>query len=148
MFVLTITGVQYLAYASMINAGTFQDTVAQAAATGVDTSALQKIPEMLMDLTPLAGLVGIYERVFGMLLHVGLSIIVFYAVKKSKTKFYILAVILHTLFDVPAAFYQYGTIKNIYMIEALITVYAVVSFVIIYRRLYKKDVRDDVVQNL
>lgn len=139
MFLLVLTGVQYMIYAVMINTGAFQDVIEQAAATGVDVSALQALPAQLMAMTPATSLVSMVERIFAMLLHVGLSILVFYAVKKAKMGIYVLAIALHALFDVPAALYQFGTIKNIYVVEAMLAIYAIAFFVIVYKVLYKKD---------
>lgn len=138
MFLMAVTGIQYIAYAAMINAGTFQTVIDQAAATGVDVSSLEALPAQIMAITPMTGVLNIVERFFAMLLHVGLSILVFHAVKRSKIGYYMLAVLLHASFDVPAALYQTG-ILNLYMVEAMIAVYATVFFVITYRVLYKKD---------
>lgn len=139
LYILVLTGVQYMIYAVMINAGAFQDIIEQTAATGVDVSALQALPAQLMAITPATSLVSLVERIFAILLHVGLSILVFYAVKKAKMGIYVLAIALHALFDVPAALYQFGTIKNIYVVEAMLAVYAIAFFVIVYKVLYKKD---------
>lgn len=139
LYILVLTGVQYMIYAVMINAGAFQDIIEQTAATGVDVSALQALPAQLMAMTPATSLVSLVERIFAILLHIGLSIMVFYAVKKSKSWLYILAIVLHALFDVPAALYQCGVITKLYVVEAMFGVYAIVFLVIVYRVLYKKD---------
>ncbi len=137
MFIMGITGLQYIAYATMISTGTFQDVLAQTAATGVDVSSLEALPEQIMAITPLTSLPMLGERIFAMLLHVGLSIMVFYAVNESKIGFYVLAVVLHALFDVPAALYQVGVL-NLYVVEAMLGVYAIAFFVIVYKVLYKR----------
>lgn len=138
MFIMAVTGIQDIAYASMINAGTFQTVIDQAAATGADVSSLEALPAQIMAITPMSAALGIVERVFAMLLHVGLSILVFYAVRRSKTGYYLLAILLHALFDVPAALYQMGVL-NLYVVEAIIAIYASVFFVIVYGVLYRRD---------
>ena len=138
MFLMAVSGIQYIAYAAMINAGTFQTVIDQAVATGADVSSLEALPTQIMAITPMSAALSIVERVFAMLLHVGLSILVFYAVRRSKTGYYLLAILLHALFDVPAALYQTGVL-NLYVVEAMIAVYAIVFFVIVYRVLYKRD---------
>ena len=138
MFLAGYTGVQYMIYAIMINAGQFQPLIDAAAAQGADVSSLEALPESLMAVTPLTGCLSILERIFAMLLHVGLSILVFYAVKKSKIRLYILAVVLHALFDVPAALYQVGCL-NLYAVEAILAVYSVIFFALAYLTLYRKD---------
>lgn len=139
LYLLVLAGVQYMVYAAMINAGTFQDVIAQVAAMGADISTLQALPEQLMAWTSVTSLLWMIERIFGILVHIGLSIMVFYSVKKSKTWLFILAIVLHALFDVPAALYQFGTITELYVVEAMFAVYSIVFFVIVYKVLYKKD---------
>ena len=138
MFVLGLTGIQYILYATMISTGRFQEVIDQAVAQGMDTASLEALPGQLMAITPLTGLMSLCERVFAMLMHAGLSIMVFYAARDSKMKLYGLAILLHALMDVPAALYQKGVL-SVYLCEAIIAVYAVVFFIIVYRTLYQKD---------
>lgn len=138
MYIMAVTGIQYMVYASMINAGTFQTMIDQAAATGAPVSSLEALPAQIMAITPMSAALGLVERVFGMLLHVGLSILVFHAVRRSRTGFYLLAILLHALFDVPGALYQAGVL-NLYIVETMLAIYAIVFFVIVYGVLYKKD---------
>lgn len=139
MFILLIAGVQYLVYAAMINSGRFQEMIDQLVTKGIDVSGLQALPRQIMAITPGSSCVSMLERICAMLLHLGLSILVFYAVKKSKARFYVLAIFLHALFNVPAAFYQLGVITNVHVVEAMLTVYSIIFFIIVYRAFYKKD---------
>ncbi len=143
MFLLGMSGIQNLLYASMIKAGTFQGVIDQAAAAGADVSALEKLPEQIAGLTPLMGCMSTFERVTAILFHIGASVLVFYAVRHSKTWLYPLAILLHALMDVPAALYQQG-ILNLYVTEAILALYAIVVFVIIYRSIYRKMEADSV----
>ena len=140
MFLLLYSGIQYVVFASMINSGSFQDMLNQIAGGGVDISTMEALPEQIMAITPLFGLVAVVERVSAMLLHVALSIMVFYSVRESKPWMYVMAVLLHALFDVPAALYQTGVI-GMYVTELMLAIYAIVFFVIIYRKLYLKDTK-------
>ena len=142
LYILVMTGVQYLVYASMINAGRFSELIEAAAAQGADVSALESLPSVIASITPLSTCLTVFERIFAMLLHVGLSILVFYAVKMSRTGLYFLAVLLHALFDVPAALYQLGVIRNVFIVEAMLAVYSVVFFIIIKKKLYDRDVAE------
>lgn len=137
-YIMAITGIQYLVYASKINDGTFQAVIDQAVAAGVDASSLEALPALIMAIAPTSAILGLVERVFALLLHVGLSILVFYAVRESKTGYYVLAVLLHSLFDVPGALYQAGVL-NLYIVEVLLAIYTMVFFDIVYKVLYKKD---------
>ena len=138
MFLLAVTGIQYITYASMINSGAFQTVVDIASAAGADVSSLEAIPASIMAITPMSGVLSVVERAFAILLHIGLSILVFNAVRRSKIGYYFLAVLLHALFDVPAALYQRGVL-NIYIVEVMLAIYSVLFFVIVYRTLYKRD---------
>ena len=144
LYILVLTGVQYLIYASMINAGTFQSLVDQTAALGVDVSSLDALPAQIAAITPGTGLLSLFERVFAMLLHVSLSMLVFYGVRKSKLWVFFLAIAAHALFDVPAALYQIGAM-HLYVTEALLAIYSIAAFVLVYRFCYQglKEEREE-----
>ena len=138
IFLLVVTGIQYITYASMINSGAFQTVVDIASAAGADVSSLETLPSQIMAITPMNGVLSVVERAFAILLHIGLSILVFNAVRRSKIGYYFLAVLLHALYDVPAALYQRGVL-NLYIVEVMLAIYSVLFFVIVYRTLYKRD---------
>lgn len=71
-----------------------------------------------------------------MLLHISLSIVVFYAVKENKKKYLLQAIILHAVFDVPAAMYQCGVI-NIWLAEVLLLGFMIIC--IMYARKFIKS---------
>lgn len=67
---------------------------------------------------------SIYERLLAMIFHCCMSVVVFHAVTQpGKTYLYVLAVILHALFDVPAAMYQVGalSIPVVYIVMTIFT---------------------------
>ena len=76
------------------------------------------------------------ERLFAMLLHIGLTIIVFYGVINAKKSCLPLAILLHMLMDLFPALYQKGAIPlwSVEVWAALCT--AVVVFIAV--RLYRK----------
>ena len=66
---------------------------------------------------PLA-LEAMLERLSAVLAHIGLSMLVFTAVwQKGKKGRYPLAILLHALLDVPAAFYQLGVLRSVFVVE-------------------------------
>ena len=83
------------------------------------------------------------ERVSAMALHIGLSIVVFYAVNRpGKMGFYPLAILMHGIADLPAAMYQAGILKPIVLVELLTFILAVGILAfgsLIYRRLDEND---------
>lgn len=95
-----ITYINNLSYSAMINGGTFDTAVAQAAATGVDVSSLYAAKGALIS-TPayLFGLAG-YERLLTMICHVAMTMLVCYFVAKKQTlKGVVIALVLHTVLD-------------------------------------------------
>ena len=88
---------------------------------------------------PLVGwLPAIGERCFAVLLHIALSITVFYGVKHHKIGFYFLAMLWHFLFDVPAALYQAGKLA-LAPTEVVFATFSVLVFGWAFFFLYKKD---------
>lgn len=80
--------------------------------------------------------VEVIERVIAMILHISLSVVVFYAVKENKKKYLLQAMILHAVFDVPAAMYQCGVI-NIWLAEVLLLGFMIVC--VMYARKFIKS---------
>lgn len=138
MFLLVSASISNLTYAAMINNGTFDTMVSQLEAQGIDVSSLATLPEQMASITLGYCLLTMVERIFAMLLHVGLSIVVFNSVRRSKISLFFLAVLLHALFDVPAALYQAGVL-NLYVTEAVLVVYSVVFFGIVYKLFFKHN---------
>lgn len=138
IFILAVSGFSNLMTASMINAGGFQDLLDQTRASGIDTTALEALPAQLSMVTPVSAGLACSERISAMLLHMALSMLVFYAVKKSKIVWYVVAVFVHALLDVPAALYQYGVIDNVFITEGIIAVYGIGFFVLIIMFFYKR----------
>ena len=136
---LAVTGAQYLVYAVLIRSGKLDALIAAAAAGGADTSALEALPAQLASISPLTACLALLERVSGMLLHTGLSVLVFYACKRSKYVLYVLAVLLHALFDVPAALWQAGVLKSLGVLEGCLLIYALAFLILTVRLLYRRD---------
>lgn len=81
---------------------------------------------------------GIWERIFAMLLHISLSVLVFVSAKnKSKFYFFPVAVLLHTLMDVPAALYQFGLL-SLGVVEVLIAAFSIGSAILAHR-VYQRE---------
>lgn len=135
LFIMAYSGIQYIIYAVLINQGKLQELIDEVAQAGLDTASIETLPEQLASIGPASVGLVLLERCFAMLIHITLSILVFYAVKKSRTGYFFLAVLHHALFDVPAAIYQKGLI-SMPVIECFMAVYSVIFFVIVYKKLY------------
>ncbi len=138
VYILAATGINNFVYAGIINAGQFPALLDQLKAAGQDTSPIEILPEQLAAFGIADIGLPILERVFAVMFHIALSILVFYAVKNGKIWMYFLAVILHALLDAPAALYQQGVI-GIAATEVCLALFSIVTFVIIYVFLYKRD---------
>lgn len=70
-------------------------------------------------------LLACLERVSAMLLHISLSIFVFAAARSRAKRSYLpFAIALHAIFDMPAALYQFGYIKELFVVELWLIVCA------------------------
>lgn len=140
MYLLTLTGVQYLAYAFIINKGEFGTIINQVASVSPEQAeALEALPAMIAATTFTTLIFSVLERIGAMLIHISCSIIVFSAVnEKGKIWLYPLAIVLHALIDIIAAAYQLGFITNVLVVELCIMIYAVVLFVFCMKKIYMK----------
>lgn len=100
ILVVGMTYVNNLIYIVMINVGIFDSVVEQAAATGADTGALAGVKEALLHTDFSIFLLAGYERILTMTIHVALTLIVFYFVRKKKDAVgIILCLVCHTIVD-------------------------------------------------
>lgn len=148
LFILAYSGVQNIAYAALINQGKFQMLIDEAAKAGADTSAIESLPEQFASFNTATIGLAIFERCGAMLFHVAMSILVFYAVKKARPAFYLLAILLHALLDSPAALFQKGIITNQLVLEIIIAAFAIIVFVIIYKTVYSKYTTNEEVKQI
>ena len=148
---LEVTYVTYIAYAVMINTGTFGTVVEQVKTQAPDQlDALYTVADQLAGITLADIGMGLVERVFGVLFHIGASILVFYACRgKKKTWLYPLAILLHTAMDFVAALYLFGVIHiSTVMVEAIAAAFGVLTFCGAYFLLYRKDTEEQVQQTI
>ena len=75
-------------------------------------------------------IIGAWERLFTIMVHIGLSFIVLHAVKTSKKRYLLLAIACHTLIDFLMV------IGNIWIVEGLITIEGLIAILFVIR--YKK----------
>ena len=142
MYILGATYITYIAYAVMINTGAFGALVEQAAAAApAQAGALSELAGQLAELTLADVGMGLGERVFAVLFHIGASILVFYACRdKKRFWLYPLAVVLHTAMDFIAAMYTLGVSEmSTWALEGIFAVFGVLTFCGAYFLLYRKD---------
>jgi len=79
---------------------------------------------------------NVIERIFAMLLHIGLTVIVFYGVKNGKRGSLPLAILLHMLMDTFPALYQRGVVP-LWSVEVWAALWTAVAVFIAVRQ-YRK----------
>lgn len=127
----------YLATALLINGGKESSAIALAGGQEAFSMVAQQLANMGMGY----GLLGFVERGIAMTLHVSLSVVVFYGIQKGKKAYLPLAILLHALFDVPAALYQRGVIQSLPLLELLL-LFLVIAQGFFARKLYR-DMQDE-----
>ncbi len=128
--------ITYLAIAVLFSSGntetalsTLKITEETAAAALPSVQAAASFDYAMMDM-------NVLERLFAMLIHIGLTVIVFYGVSNGKKVFLPLAVILHMLMDTFPALYQRGVLP-LWAVEVWAAFWtAVIGFLAL--KLYRK----------
>ncbi len=120
-----------LSMAFAINSGAF--TVIMENIPAEQLSAYEGIMSTLTTATFGLFLWGIWERIFAVLFHIALSVLVF-AGAREKSRFYLfpLAILLHAGLDIFAALYQFGVI-TLPLTELFITLFSCVCAFFAYR---------------
>ncbi|MCG1010369.1 YhfC family intramembrane metalloprotease [Salinicoccus sp. ID82-1] len=78
-------------------------------------------------------IIGIFERILAISLHIGLSVIVFVAVmQKGKWYLFPLAIVLHALANVTAAMMQAGLLANLWMVYVGLVLMVIITLSIAY----------------
>lgn len=101
---------------------------------GVIAEGEASIITQLTQLPPIIFSLAGYERLMTMLIQIGLSVLVFKAVREKTVYYYIGAVLLHTLLDIPAVLVQLG-IFNVWGCEGIITLFALGFLIFIIKQL-------------
>lgn len=142
IFIVGITYATYIAYAVMINTGTFGTVVDQVMTQAPDQAdVLMTVASGIASFSFPNLCIGIMERIFAVLFHIGASIIVFYACKdKGRLWLYPLAILIHTAMDFIAGLTTVGVWKlPVWALEGIIAIFGVLTFCGAFFLLYKKD---------
>lgn len=127
MLIVGTTYLNNLILSVLINQG-------QLSTLGFGTELEKSVMTQLTQLSPwVFGLAG-YERLMTFVIQIGLSVLVFKAVKEGKKYWYIVAILIHMLLDIPAALTQVG-VSNLYVVEGIVTVVAALMVIFIFKQL-------------
>lgn len=125
-----MAGINSIVNSMLINSGKYDAIIKAAPSSSV--KALNAAKESLISANPSMFLVSGYERCCAVLLQIGLSLLVLYAVKNRKSIYLFLAIFLHAFVDFFAVLTQKGII-GIAFIEIMVGVAAVISLVFIIK---------------
>ena len=135
MLIVGTTYISNLVISILINQGRVEQL-------GMIAESESSIITQLTQLSPMIFSLAGYERLMTMLIQIGLSVLIFKAVREKTIYYYIGAILLHTLLDIPAVFVQLG-IFNVLVCEAIITLCALGFGIFIVKQF--KTYRNDLI---
>ena len=113
VFIAGLAMISNISASLMINSG-------DAAMLGDDPAVLAGI-NALINTGSVHFLVSGFERILAVTVHISLSMIVWCSVRsKGRLWLFPAAILLHAIFNIPAALYQFGLVGNIWLTEALL----------------------------
>ncbi len=139
---LGFTYIQYIAYAAMLNTGTFGTLVDQVVSQAPGQLGNVEAVVSLLTGFSFADLgIAFAERIFAVLFHIGASILVFYACRdKKRFRLYPAAIVLHTGMDFIAALNIFNVIRlSPWALEGIVAMFGLLTFFGAYLLLYRKD---------
>ncbi|MCC2686901.1 MAG: hypothetical protein K0R75_3800 [Paenibacillaceae bacterium] len=123
-----VAGVQSLMFARMLNGGKLD----QLFSGQVSGPTMDQLKTQLTDTPWFMYVLGGWERVPALLLHIALSIVVLYGIRRGRGIFLLYAILLHAGVDFFVALYQVKVLP-IWFVEVVLVISAVASVAIIVR---------------
>ena len=135
--VILPTMITSLVSAVLFSQGTVEDALSALKITEETAAAALPMVQAAAVFDYAAMAMNVIERLFAMLLHIGLTVIVFYGVISGKKAFLLLAILLHMLMDTFPALYQRGAVPlwSVEVWAALWTTVVVFTAVRLYRKM-------------
>lgn len=144
ILILGMTYIQYIAYAVMINTGIIGIIINQVASLAPEQlGSVESVVSLLKGFSFADLGIAFVERIFAVLFHIGASILVFYACRNKKSFWlYPFAILLHTAVDFIGALSIFNVIHlSPWVLEGIIAVFGLLTFLGAYFLLYKKDIK-------
>ncbi len=137
LVVLLPSIISYLAVAVLFSMGNTENALSALKITEETAFAALPAVQAAASFNYTMMFLNVIERLSAMLLHIGLSVIVYHGVSSAKRGFLLMAIILHMLMDTFPALYQRGMMP-LWAVEAWAAFWVVVV-VFIAMRLYRFD---------
>jgi uncharacterized membrane protein YhfC len=123
MFLVGLGVISALISALSINKGTFDMMISSV--SGEQAAALEGLRQTLVQLTFGQCMIAVWERAAAMVIHISLSVMVFAAVRLTgKKRWFLFAILIHAVMDVPAALFQAGAFHSTILVETITTILA------------------------
>lgn len=130
-----LSSLNSIVYSNLINKGGFQSIMEGAL---IPKDVISATYDQFVNSSAIIWAMPGIERIIAMMIHVSLSVIVLYAVKERKYIYYILSILLHAVINFPAALYQVGVIKNIFIVEGILLATVLVLVIYVFKIFIKK----------
>lgn len=124
IIIVGLTLINDIVYSIMINTGRFESFISGKASA----NTIQLIKNTLVNTNPYVFLLPGLERILAITAHVAFTLVVLYGIRNKKDYYLLYAILLHALLDAPAVL-----IKNTFVIEGYIFIFAIVSLLFIIK---------------
>ncbi|WP_297992232.1 YhfC family intramembrane metalloprotease [Anoxybacillus sp.] len=122
-----VSAINMMVISHLVQTGQFEQIASSLPATQVEMlKTMLNQPDWMYVL-------GGIERTFAIAIHVALSLLVLYGVRKGQFRYIIYAILAHAFIDVAPALYQVKIISNVWVIETIFVFFAIASLVFIRR---------------
>ncbi|MCG3084213.1 YhfC family intramembrane metalloprotease [Anoxybacillus sp. LAT_35] len=122
-----VSAINMMILSHLVQTGQFEQIASSLPATQVEMlKTMLNQPDWMYVL-------GGIERTFAIAIHIALSLLVLYGVRKGQFRYVVYAILIHTLIDVVPALYQVKIISNVWVIETIFAFFAIASLVFIRR---------------
>lgn len=118
-----------LIYTLSINGGKFESMLTK---SGLSTNIISQMKASLINAKSYLFLMPGLERVFAIILHIAMSLMVLYAVKYRKNIYFLYAILFHALLDSPLGIFMHFGV-NVMFIEAYVMCMSLISIMIIFK---------------
>jgi uncharacterized membrane protein YhfC len=137
VMVLGVTMIGNIVMASMINAGVYDSLFATVSPESAE--ALKSQIDLLIATPAPMFLVGIYERILAIAIHMSLSVLVWFSVRNGRKALFPLAILLHAIVDFTIVVVSKSGVSASALVAEAVTTVFVVLLIIIARRVWQKN---------
>ena len=137
VMVLGVTMIGNIVMASMINAGVYDSLFATLSPESAE--ALKSQIDLLIATPAPMFLVGIYERILAIAIHMSLSVLVWFSVRNGRKALFPLAILLHAIVDFTVVVVSKSGVSAPALVAEAVTTVFVVLLVIFARGVWKKE---------